>query len=170
MKIKIIGLNNFDEKEVSAIRNSVMRGEPVINSDIFKKMVLAGSYTENRNMSRFEIYEMIMGGTIIHSLPQGEMQLDITGYKENSSSIGYTNMYGLKTYFNRVFLDKYNESEIFHNIVHEYCHTLGFYHREWWHKSKSVPYKVGYMVLDAYKQFYEKPFVREVSNSRIQFV
>lgn len=168
MKIKIIGLYHFSDKEALAIKNSLQKGEGVINSNIFKLKVLYGTFSENRGFTNLEIYNLIMGGTIISGRPQGDMELDITGYRDHSSTIGWTNVHGLKTYINETFLDKFNESEVFRNILHEFMHTLGFVHRNWWAKKSSVPYRIGGMAQAAFKEFEVRPSL--TGESKIQFI
>lgn len=159
MKIKIHGLSNFSEDQKVLISHALMVGEMVLSSSVFKEKIVLANYSEDRGYSSREIYDLIMSGKDPQadgSKPQDYvLDIDITGFKDSSSTIGYTNLNGFKMYFNKTFLDIFavDGSEIFGHVMHETMHKFGFAHRKRWSRSKSVPYVVGYRSRDAYKQF-----------------
>lgn len=84
-----------------------------------------------------------------------EIDVDLTIYKSSWFSrgiMGYTFPSVMKTWMNRRFLssDSAGLSDVAGNIVHEWCHNLGFNHS---HKSLeqrkySVPYAVGNIIKE----------------------
>ena len=169
MEIKIIGMYELNQKEQDAIKDAVELGIPVLNSNVFKLAIIYSTFRENKGYSSKQIYEMIMNGGDQHldgTFPLDQtMDLDITGFWSASKTIGYTNLRGIKTYINRSFLQRFDASEIFGHIIHEYCHKLDFAHRSWFGRQKSVPYVCGYKARDAFKEFYSRPSLNQVPSA-----
>lgn len=138
-----------DQREFFRSAMSIMRH--VVNSDAFQNAVLDfNGYTHTDQDAR-EIYMNFMSGKDLYeTVVDNEMDIEVTIYNKNNSTVGYTYPNTRKQWINWKFVTM-NKIEgiatVIANIVHEGCHNLGYRHRgnnrnkygNW----KSVPYIYG---------------------------
>ena len=127
-----------------------MKGIPVINWERWEKKVERTSFKESKGMDGYQVLNLFQSK---------DVTIDLEGFYDNSSTVGWTTLYGFKTHINTKFLNTFDDSEIFGHITHEWCHILGFAHRAllWSNKYKSVPYALGYLTRDSYAEYYSVP-------------
>lgn len=125
----------------------------VINSELFQDEILDfNRYTYTKDSPR-EIYRKFMSGDDLYESFKKydrEMDVDVTIYLNRTTrTIGYTYPNTRRQWINSKFV-KYNKLEgikkIIMNVVHEYCHNMGYKHPRAWTKTRknSVPYYLGY--------------------------
>jgi hypothetical protein len=152
-----IKMNNFKEDQVTKMNEALEKVKIVINSTEFKNRILAHTYkgevtfVQNDNLTNEEIYEKIMIGAESLNLEEDqEMDIDVTMYYKNNSTVGYTYPNTPKTWVNSKFFNKYSHSKVAKNVVHEWTHKLGFGHdyKRTSRRPYSVPYAVGSIIED----------------------
>jgi hypothetical protein len=101
------------------------------------------------NLTNEQVYEKFMKGRQVGDKEDDfEMDIDLTGYRARTNTIGYTYPSVVGTWLNKKFLDWYTPANVCGNVSHEYCHKIGFSHDYAWTKQRahSVPYAIGYMI------------------------
>ena len=98
----------------------------------------------------------LSGEGVLKRFQSRPILVDLEGFYNKTSTIGWTTLYGFKTHINTKFLDTFNEGEVFGHICHEWAHILGFAHRAflWSNKYKSVPYRTGYLTRDLFTEYH----------------
>ena len=162
LKIDLHEIVNIKEKYRAAFVELMEDLKEVVNSDRFKKEVInyfwnnngiiQPTYWMSDSKSNKEVYEMFMSGaTKLDPNKDGDIDLYLALYYSYKGVIGYTkpssslNIWvNTKFFYSRLKTRKGN-SQIIANIVHEYCHLLGFKHEFFRCKKRehSVPYAVG---------------------------
>lgn len=137
--------------------NACAQGGRVLNSTIWSSRILTQNYYQKRGFSNSQILDMLKEARDINGVKDYVITINLEGFMSWSSTVGYTNVYGVKTFINRRFLDKFDDAEIFGHLMHEYCHRLGFIHKAFPNKRQSVPYLVGYASRDAFREYFKKP-------------
>jgi len=178
----------FSPEYKTLIENSCKILVEVINSKVFEDKVLGYSWVHKRKgrinqfnhtfVDRAKILQMIRSGddNFIDEYSndnneRGDMDIDIwiIPYFGKRRVIGMTNPTTYKTWLNlaywndRIMINKinpfYTKLEIAENIIHEYCHNLGFNHKKnkkhKYNNIHSVPYAIGVifyeLALEKYK-------------------
>lgn len=150
-----VTLTDFNEEKEGKMRDALLRAKIVLNSTDFKNRILNHSYNgektfvDNKGMSNEEIYKTIMDGKE-DLLPEidNEMDLDMTLYYKNNSTVGYTYPDTIRIWVNDKFFAGYNPGQVANNAVHEWSHKLGFGH-DYYNtpeRAYSVPYAVGKII------------------------
>ena len=152
-----IKMTNFSEYQEKKMRESLIKLEVVINSEQFKQRVLDHVYNnqkqfrKNKGLSNEEIYNKLMLGAedLLPEVDQ-EMDIDVTMYYKNNSTVGYTYPNTTRTWVNSKFFNRYTHAQVAKNIVHEWTHKLGFEHSFNSTSSRrySVPYAIGSIIQD----------------------
>lgn len=164
LNAQIHAMNNFTEDERIKLLRAVKLLLAVVNSTKFKEMILQAKFTENtvngKSYTNQEIYNYIMSG-IDQLNPQKDFDIDIditlyTPKWRRSKVCGYTNPNTRRTWINKYFLANADFAEVADNIIHEYCHKLGFDHHKVW--DTSVPYQVGGIVQNLAKEQLDQIF------------
>jgi len=152
-----IEMRSFSETQTEKMNQAVARIKIVINSVDFKDRVLAHTFNgerkfhNNDGMTNEEIYEHIMiGAETLLPEEDREIDVDVTMYYKNNSTVGYTYANTKRTWVNSKFFNKYTYAEVAKNVVHEWTHKLGFGHASNRTSSRpySVPYAVGSIIED----------------------
>jgi hypothetical protein len=152
-----IEMRNFKDEQVSKMNEALEKVRIVINSAEFKDRIIAHTYkgdktfVQNDDLSNEEVYEKIMIGAETLNLEEDqEMDIDVTMYYKNNSTIGYTYPNTPKTWVNSKFFNRNSHAQIAKNIVHEWTHKLGFEHdfKRTSRRPYSVPYAVGTIIED----------------------
>lgn len=148
---------DFSMPKEAKLNDAIERMLLVINSKEFKQKVLAHEYlgkktfVDNQNLTNQEVYEVIMAGveTLNGDLDQ-EMDLDLTLYYSNNSTVGYTYPNTNRVWINDKFFTTNSLGKVAGNIVHEWTHKLGFTHdfNRTEKRNYSVPYAVGNIIQE----------------------
>ncbi len=150
-------LHDFNPEQEAKMLQALERLEIVINSQEFKKRVLEhqyqGEYTfvDNEGLSNEEIYNKIMeGAETFDPVVDEELDLDITLYYRNNSTVGYTYPNTHKIWVNNKFFAGFTLGKVAANAMHEWTHKIGFGHdfKKTARRSYSVPYAVGTIVKE----------------------
>lgn len=144
-----VELTDFNPEKEAKMLDALERAKIVINSAEFKRRVLEHTYNgqktfvNNNGQSNEEIYETIMAAKE-DLLPQvdQEMDLDITLYYKNNSTVGYTYPNTIRIWVNDKFFSGYTLGEVAANAVHEWTHKIGYGHS--YYNSPERPYSVPY--------------------------
>mgnify|MGYP000138516482 CR=1 FL=1 len=156
-----IVMRNFSETQEEKMQEAVARIKIVINSVDFKDRVIAHTFNgertfhNNDGLTNEEIYEKIMlGAETLLPEEDRELDVDVTMYYKNNSTVGYTYPNTKKTWVNSKFFNRYTYAEVAKNVVHEWTHKIGFGHSSKRTSSRpySVPYGVGSIIEDLINQ------------------
>jgi hypothetical protein len=153
-------VTNFTESEKQRLIEVIPMLEKAVNSVDFFERVRFYAYEQVKSYtmghSGEQVYNSIMNGNEkLSGVSDYEIDIDLTiytvpWYKSGKSVIGYTYPSTLRTWINRAFFRSFTHAEIAGNLMHEYCHKLGYGHSFNWTPSRkdSVPYAVGNIVKD----------------------
>jgi hypothetical protein len=147
-------MNGTTEQQQKAVQAAVLL-QSLIQTQEFKDRVISFvnakrklEFAESHGLSNIEIYEILMSGQEkLRPEKDYEWDFEVKFYtgRRWSRVVGYT--YPNITYINcnTRFFDKAELWEIAGNYAHEYCHKLGFGHKNA-KQYDSVPYAIGYIV------------------------
>ncbi len=152
-----IKMTNFDDDQQAKMLEAVERIKIVINSMEFKDRVLAHTwrgerqFNWNEGLTNEEIYNKIMLGAE-DLLPEVdyELDVDVTMYYKNNSTVGYTYPNTTRTWVNNKFFRNYDYADVARNVVHEWTHKIGFGHTSGNNSDRpyTVPYAIGSIIGD----------------------
>ena len=150
-------LKDFNFKQEDKMRDALERAKLVLNSKKFRERVLnhtfdgKKTFVDNNGMTNEQIYKSIMDGveTLFPEVDE-EMDLDITLYYKNNSTVGYTYPDTTRIWVNSKFFNTYSLGQVAANVVHEWTHKLGYDHsrRNNPERPFSVPYGVGTIIKE----------------------
>jgi hypothetical protein len=152
-----IKMTNFVADQKVKMLEAVARIEIVINSMEFKDRVLAHTwrgkrqFNYNNGLTNEEIYDKLMlGAETLQPEIDYELDVDVTMYYKNNSTVGYTYANTVKTWVNRKFFQNYDYSSVAANVVHEWTHKVGFGHSSGNNSDRpyTVPYAIGGIIND----------------------
>ncbi len=148
-------LQDFNPEQESKMRQAIERIEIVINSQEFKRRVLNHEYlgektfVDNGGLSNEEVYIKIMEGseTLLPSIDE-EIDVDLTLYYRNNSTVGYTYPNTSRIWVNNKFFSSFTLGKVAANVSHEWTHKIGFGHdfKKTARRAYSVPYAVGTII------------------------
>jgi len=170
MKINLT-TEGLTEKEKYLCNQAVAIAEQRLNSEEFRDFILTHSYIrktytgklwwkkehaerifsfESCEYTRAQIYQSIMDGREVLS-PELDNEADIflkVDPRSSRSVIGYTYPNTNWQWIYRKVLNSWGPKDVAGNLVHEWCHKLGFGHTYDYtvNRQYSVPYAVGYFV------------------------
>ncbi|MCO4754311.1 MAG: hypothetical protein KC478_07500 [Bacteriovoracaceae bacterium] len=152
-----VELQDFNVEQEEKMREALRRAQIVLNSSQFRQRVLNHTYNgekvfvENDGKSNEEIYYSIMEAaeTLMPEIDE-EMDLDITLYYRNNSTVGYTYPNTTRIWVNSKFFNTYTLGQVAANAVHEWTHKLGYGHsyNNTPERPYSVPYGVGTIIKE----------------------
>jgi len=156
-----ITILNANSSQTNKIRTAEGYIKEVIASEEFRNAVLNHTYggeitfVDNEGLSNLQIYNKILvGAEELNRNSNNTMDMGITTYYENTSTVGWTSTGSPNINMNTKFLDSYTASQATSNMMHEWLHKLGFSHTAYYSTSRdySVPYAIG-TIMDklAYK-------------------
>ena len=152
LNIKINSITNFRDDEKVLYFESVRMLDLIVNSKEFVQRFLALKLTNTEGLTNHEILAIIYSGREeLQPIDDREIDVDVTIYESNNSTVGYTNQSTIRTWVNRKFFRDYTAAEVAGNLFHEWVHKLGFGHRNA-KEHTSVPYAAGYLVRDMIRE------------------
>lgn len=156
LTINLVTQDFAEDKEVK-LNDAVERILLVINSVEFQERVLNHEYqgektfVDNKGMSNEEIYQAILeAAETLNGEIDEEIDLDLTLYYANNSTVGYTYPNTERIWINDKFFSVNSLGKIAGNLIHEWTHKLGFEHdfRSTARRQYSVPYGVGNIIQE----------------------
>ncbi len=143
------------------MRDALRRARIVLNSKAFRTKVMnhthngKKTFVDNNGQTNEEVYQTIMEGaeTLLPEI-DNEMDLDITLYYKNNSTVGYTYTDTTRIWVNNKFFAGYTLGQVANNAVHEWTHKIGYGHSFYNNADRpfSVPYAVGEIVEEISRQ------------------
>ena len=162
-RVNVIEARKYTSSDLAKLARAVHAIETVMNSQELKDKIINFTYNgkrefvQNEGMTNEQIYNYLMAGGEIHPKvrPQdGMMDVELQLYKpklfQSKRVIGYTDPSYFTIYVNQNYFRPAAISDIADNMVHEWCHKMGFDHdfKSTARRPYSVPYAVGYIVDD----------------------
>jgi hypothetical protein len=152
LDIELHNLKGFTEEEKVKFKRALILFKEVVNSQEFELEIKSNKgFRETGGMTNKQIYDHFMAGK-----DSGVLDNDIDVYAvmfySSSSTIGYTISSSWWIWINRKFFKVFDESGIVGNLSHEYCHNIGWRHKIYFGRSRTVPYTIGYIARDLCKK------------------
>ena len=148
-------LRDFSHTQAQKMDEAIDKLVEIVNSDVFKQRVLNHTYkgvlsfVDNEGLTNLEIYQKLMQGSeTLNPAIDSEMDIDITLYYSNNSTVGYTYPNSERIWVNDKFFRSNSLGRVAANIIHEWTHKLGFDHdyNRTTRRNYSVPYGIGTIV------------------------
>lgn len=152
-----LSIRDFSAEKEAKLQDAIERMLIVINSEDFKQKVLNHEYqgvktfVDNKGLSNEEVYQVLLDGAeTLNGVVDHEMDLDLTLYYANNSTVGYTYPNTNRVWTNDKFFTTNSLGKVAGNIVHEWTHKLGFEHdfNSTARRNYSVPYAVGNIIQE----------------------
>ena len=154
-------LRDFNFDQTAKMQKALDRLKIVINSEEFKQEILGFTYqgkqefVDNRGMSNLQVYETILRGVeSLNGIADEEMDIDITLYYSNNSTVGYTYPNVDRIWVNNKFFANFTLGKVAANVAHEWTHKIGFGHD--FNRTASRPYSVPYGVGSIIQRLVDK--------------
>ncbi len=169
MKIQISGLEKWKSNHHRLyIINVCTKLEPVLASPEWSKSISSASYSQANGYSSLKILNLILSGADDqHKIPDGDIDLDCYEFWRLSNTVAYTYLGDYRTFFNSYILNKRmksglsGESQLAATIMHELMHrAFNFTHH--WPMGETVPYKVGAITAESYRNFYNSGGAKDI--------
>ena len=151
MQIKIHDMKNLTEIQQSKIRSALLKGEAVLDSELWASKIRNAQFTEDQAYSGKQIVGIIRSGVHNGGLADNIIDVSIEGFYKYNNVVGYTHLGSTWQWINRKYLDRYNGSDIFGHVMHETMHRCHLFKHLRVHKT-SVPYLVGTLSAKAYRE------------------
>lgn len=136
VKVKILKTTGFSKSDLNKIKLAEEILNIVINSDTYKNLFLAQSFTETNGKTNQEIYDQLISGDCLFTDADDTIDLKLVMYYRRwSKVVGYVNGSPLTIFINRKFFS--TPISIASNLLHEYFHLMGFSHNDRWETSLS---------------------------------
>lgn len=166
LKINLIEAFKFSFNETQLLKEAVEGAQDIVNSEIFKRMVVYFHYTYTSRKffrkqfhvcSNFyytkdnnqEVFYKFMGGHDDTNGPDGIFQLKAVGYRSSGVDLASSNVGPEKENYIKFNLNVFSDiHDIRKTLIHEYCHRLGYGHPYLSNTQRisSVPYGIGAIV------------------------
>lgn len=143
LSVEIESAEGFTEKEFIKFKSAVELLLLVVNSQEFRRRIFNSEFLYTNGLSSLEIYNLFMSGKDQYSGADNDLDIKITIYYANNRTVGYTYPNTNRTWINRKFFQYYSIDKIVNNLVHEYCHNIGFTHPSSGYSQFNVPYAIG---------------------------
>lgn len=148
-------LRDFIADREGKMLDALERLKIVVNSKEFKQQILNHEYqgqkmfVDNQGYSNLEIYNLIMlGAETLSPSEDEEIDIDITLYYSNNSTVGYTYPDTNRIWVNDKFFAVNSLGKVAANVLHEWTHKIGFDHdfKRTTRRNFSIPYGVGTII------------------------
>ena len=142
LRVKVHKMVDATAQERIKFKKAMALFEECANSEEFKEAVLDAYMEEKDGYSNEQIYQMLMSGVDdFDEMEDGEVDVFISFYYEDSGTLGYTYPNTFKTWVNRKFFRHFTLGDMAGNVLHEAMHNLGLDHTD--ANPDSVPYVYG---------------------------
>lgn len=150
-------LRDFNNSQEYKMESALEKLQIVLNSEEFRKRIMNFTYlgkkvfVNNNEQTNEQIYRTILrGAEKLNGIVDQELDLDITLYYSNNSTVGYTYPNVNKIWVNNKFFATYTLGSVAANVAHEWLHKLGYGHDSdrTTRRPYSVPYGVGGIVRE----------------------
>jgi len=160
LKVSVLEFTNAVPEDEDRVKRGIEIIERVVNSPEFKNKVRSMNYQVGKysykgysqtNLNSSQVLETIFKAKENFSGGQdGQIDVFLDMYYENSDVIGYTDTDDKFVHMNRFFHQHYSASEVARNIFHEWLHKINHDHSYEYnaYRPHSVPYKLGQLVMD----------------------
>lgn len=144
-----ISTENCDATQVAKVTEAEKWIVAIFNSEEYKHEVVSFMYDGeaqfnwNEDMSNLQIYNhLIKGAEALQPVEDYEMDITMSCYYQNNSTVGYTYPTVMKIYANMKFHSAYDSCDVASNTTHEWTHKMGFDHAQRWSEARdyTVPY------------------------------
>ena len=115
---------DFTEAQEDKMKSALKRLEFVLNSEVFKERILNHTYNgkktfvDSRGLSNLDIYNVIMDGAeTLNDEIDSELDIDITLYFSNNSTVGYTYPNSDRIWVNNKFFSQYSLGKVAGNVA-----------------------------------------------------
>lgn len=148
-------LRDFSSTQAQKMDEAIDKLVEIVNSETFKQRVLNHTYNgvlsfvDNKGLTNLQVYQKLMQGSeTLNPAIDSEMDIDITLYYSNNSTVGYTYPNSERIWVNDKFFRSNSLGRVAANIIHEWTHKLGFDHdyNRTTRRNYSVPYGIGTIV------------------------
>ena len=145
-------LRDFSTSQRSKMENALEKMNIVLNSEKFRLRVLNHTYNgrktfvDNRGRTNQQIYKTILeGAETLNGIIDQEVDVDITLYYANNTTVGYTYPNVNRIWVNNKYFSTYTYGSVAANVTHEWLHKLGYGHdyERTTRRNYSVPYGIG---------------------------
>ena len=156
LRVNVASRKGFSDIEAKRHQSAAELAEIVINSFEFKRMVTGRQSFTSTDDTGVQVYNRLMtGAEVLDPAVDYEMDVNVTIYEQNNSTVGYTYSNVVMIWLNRKFFKKYSLGEIAGNMVHEWTHKMGYGHtsNNTSVRPYSVPYWIGYLVRDMVQDY-----------------
>lgn len=144
LRIEVHAREGFTDTELATHQKACEALEEVINSEVFKQMVLSTYFTSKNGLTNQQILDRIYSGAdTINPASDGDIDVHVIMYHKANRTVGYTYPDTHKTWVNRKFYG--DVKSIAANIAHEAMHKIGFDHSSA-SEHTSVPYAIGSII------------------------
>lgn len=159
-KVNVTLLNSTPAR-TAKYNQAVVIFKKVIAMQAFKDAVLTHKYNgsigySSTSRSPAYIYQNILDGDEkLTPEKNNALDIEVQFYYENSTIIGYTYGNIKRIYVNTKYFDTFKPSSVAGNLMHEWCHKLGYDHdvSRTTRRPYSVPYALGNMMSTLGTQF-----------------
>ena len=166
LKVTLCEKKGFREEEMVKLLKGLNYLQQVVNSDYFKTWVLnfewmgKVQFANNAGLTNEQVYDRIMSGVeVLRPERDNEMDIYLTIYNTyvtGRNVIGYTYPSSSMQYINRRFFAIFSPHQVAANLLHEWCHKIGFDHDFKATRARpfSVPYAVGGFIAIGHDKFF----------------
>lgn len=164
VKVNLIAATGFTANERAKLDKAIVIFETVINSEEFKQRILNYTYqkkqqfVQNGGQTNLQIFETMMAGketftTQADSVADFNLNLYTFSWFKRGV-VGETNPGTSKISMNRRFYSSFQPYQIAANMIHEWCHKIGYDHdyKSTARRPYSVPYAVGNLMSELGKK------------------
>lgn len=150
-------LRDFSTGQRSKMETALEKLKVVLNSEEFRQRVVNFTYNgrkqfvDNKGLTNRQIYDSILrGAETLNGIIDQEVDVDLTLYYSNNSTVGYTYPNTNRIWVNNKFFSTYTHGSVAANVAHEWLHKLGYGHdfERTTRRNYSVPYGVGGIVRE----------------------
>lgn len=151
ISIEVTFIGIFTDAQKDKIKNAITLWEKALDSDYFKKLVLAFRFSQTNDSSQkvYDTYTAVKDKKVSYAV----------SYAESGSEIAVTDLATNITTIDADYFDKQDVFQCIETLSHEYSHTSegggykhSYFYSRWlpwtWNRPQSVPYALGQIISD----------------------
>lgn len=142
--VKVESKRGFSTRDLLILNQALAGLQIIVSSPRLKDEFVSRTFTEAKNMTGLEIYELIMKADQLSLKDDpGELDINLVMYSSRwSRVVGYTYLQEMTIWVNRRFFS--SAKSVASNLFHEMMHQFGFRHTKAF--STSVPYQANKII------------------------